>query len=149
LELFTRYLHAVLPKLPADCRETLLDQFDDVAGELLKDPNALPDREKLKVKVKDVPPAPVTAPPPPPPPELKCPREEVAARAWIWGLSEAESDRVWDRARNMPDTPDWNHWRKLLREESDKKYDQYLRERKERKQRRAEALAAIQSKGSM
>ena len=57
LELFTRFLHAVLPKLPADCRETLLDQFDDVAGELVKDPNALPDRAKLEVK--DAPPAPV------------------------------------------------------------------------------------------
>ena len=73
LELFTRFLHAVLPKLPADCRDTLLDEFDDVVGELSKDPNALPDREKLEVKVEDVPPAPVTAPSSPPPPELPCP----------------------------------------------------------------------------
>ena len=143
LELFTRFLHSVLPKLPAEYRETLLDEFDDVTGELAKDPNALPDREKLEFK--DVPPAPVTAPPPPTPPELQCPRDEAAARAWIWGLSEAESERVWDRARHMPDTPDWNHWRKLLREESDKKYVRELRARKERKQRRAMERAALDS----
>jgi hypothetical protein len=141
MEIFTRYLHTVLPSLPAIHRETLLNAYDDVVGELAKDPNALPNRDKLKVKepekAKDVPPSPVTAPPPPPPPELQCPREEAAARAWIQGLSEAESNRVWDRARIMPDTPDWNHWRKLLREESDKMYRQKMKARKERKRLRS------------
>ena len=145
LELFTRFLHAVLPKLPADCRETLLDEFDDLAGELVRDPNAVPDRAKLEVK--DVPPAPVTAPPAPPPPELKCPHDEAAAREWIRGLSEADSERVWERARQMPNTRDWNHWRGILREESDKQYLQELKERKERKRRRALELAGARPEG--
>ena len=104
VELFTRYLHAVLPNLPAECRDTLLDQFDDVVGELLKDPNALPDRAELMVK--EVSPVPVTAPPVPPPLEFQCPREEAAARAWIRGLSAADSERIWEtRPATCPTRP--------------------------------------------
>jgi hypothetical protein len=143
MEMFNRYLHTVLPNLPTIHRDTLLNAYDDVVGELAKDPNALPNRDKLKVKElekpKDVPPPPVMAPPPPPPLELKCPREEAAARAWIQGLSEAESERVWNRARNMPDTPDWNYWRKLLREEADKEYQQEMKARRERKRLKEQA----------
>ena len=83
LERFTRFLHAVMPKLPAECRETLLEEYENVLSDLTQNPDAEVDKKKFEVEDE----APVPAPQPPEPLEKECPRDEAAARAWLAGLS--------------------------------------------------------------
>jgi hypothetical protein len=136
LKFFDRFLHAVLPKLPPECRDTLLEEYDEIFGDIARDPEAEPDKKQFAVEEE----APVPAPPPPPPLEKQCPRDESEARKWLAGLSLAQLTDLRTRAKEKSDSPDWNHWRNLVdgawKRAGDKDWKDYRREVRERRDRR-------------
>ncbi len=135
MERFTRFLHVVMPKLPAECHETLLEEYENVLSDLTENPDAEVDKKKFAVEDK----APVAAPPPPEPLEKQCPRDEAAARAWLAGLPFKQLTTIRRRADKKPRRPDWNYWRTLVDETWERVYRQRCRTRREaRRQRREE-----------
>jgi hypothetical protein len=144
LKFFDRFLHAVLPRLPPECRDILLDEYDEVFGDITRDPNAAADKKQFAND--DA--APVPAPLPPPPPENECPRDEGEARQWLSRLSLHQVGELRRRAEEKPDRPDWNHWRKLVEEawqrayaQSEKDYRREVRERREKREARRLGLS--------
>jgi hypothetical protein len=142
LERFTRFLHAVMPKLPTECRDTLLEEYENVLSDLTENLAAEVDKKKFAVEEE----APVPAPPPPEPLEKQCPRDEAAARAWLAGLTFEQVVELKNRAQEKPRRPDWDHWRGMVEEswerayrQSVKDYRQEVRERRERREARREA----------
>jgi len=141
MKMFTRFLHAVLPKLPAECREPVLEEYENVLADLTENPNAEVNREEFKIEDE----APVPAPPPAPLLEKQCPRDEAAARDWLAGLTFEQIGELKERAKDKPRRPDWDRWRGLVDESWERAYERDWKEyRQERRQRRARREARQQ-----
>jgi hypothetical protein len=142
LERFTRFLHAVMPQLPADCRDTVLAEYENVLSDLTEKVEAEVDKKKFAIEDE----APVALPPPPVPLENQCPRDEASARTWLAGLTFEQLAELKNRAQEKPRRPDWDHWRSMIGEawerayrQSVKEYRQEVRERRARREERREA----------